>query len=135
MKILITGGARGIGKAIYDTLSKEHEVYITSRNEQKLKEINPKKYCVCDLGVNIEPLIEFIRENEFDIVINNAGDYKYGGIETMSAQVIDTIYKINLISPAKIISAAVPYMKKKNFGRIIKQMQVYILQRRLGLSD
>ena len=119
MKILITGGARGIGKAIYDTLSKEHEVYITSRNEQKLKEINPKKYCVCDLGVNIEPLIEFIRENEFDIVINNAGDYKYGGIETMSAQVIDTIYKINLISPAKIISAAVPYMKKKNFGRII----------------
>ena len=37
----------------------------------------------------------------------------------MSDAQIESIYNTNLIAPVKIISAAVPYMKKEKWGRII----------------
>ena len=37
----------------------------------------------------------------------------------MTSEQISSIYNTNLISPVKIISSAVPYMKEKMWGRII----------------
>lgn len=120
-KVLITGGTRGIGKAIFDELSQFSDVYVTARNEEKLKSLGAKGYYVCNLEINdsIKNFCTYIKDNQFDIIINNAGEYIYGGIEEMSFKQITEIYNVNLISPVKIISSAVPYMKSKKWGRII----------------
>ena len=119
MKILLTGGTRGIGKAIFDELKDSHELYVTARNEQALKELGAKDYCVCDLSGDIKELKEFINKHQFDAVINNAGEYIYGDVETMTDAQTENIFKTNLISPVKIITEAVPHMKENKFGRII----------------
>lgn len=119
MKILVTGGSRGIGKAIFEELRKLNKVYIASRSEYVLRSLKPDGYFVVDLSKDISDFIEFIQTEGFDVIINNAGEYLYSDIDKISDYDIESIYKTNLISPVKIISAAVPYMKEKKFGRII----------------
>ena len=120
-KVLVTGATRGIGKAIFDELSKFCDVYATARNEENLKSLNAKGYCACDLGVHsdLTKLCNYVKENKFDIIVNNAGEYIYGGIDEMTDEQISSIYNVNLLSPVKIISSAVPFMKNNKWGRII----------------
>lgn len=119
MKILVTGGGRGIGRAIAEELSSVGEVFVTGRTEARLKSVKASGYCVCDLVNEIGVLCEFIQKNDIDVLINNAGTYIYGAIDEMSGENISEIYTTNLLAPTKLISAAVPYMKENKWGRIV----------------
>lgn len=119
MNILVTGASRGIGKAIAEELLLSGNVFVTGRNEQALKTIGAKGYCVCDLSKNTEILKNFIQENKIDVLINNAGEYIYGKIDSATTEEIERIFSTNLLAPIKLISAAVPYMKSQKWGRII----------------
>ena len=54
-----------------------------------------------------------------DIVINNAGKYIYSKIEDMKIDDITSTIKLNLETPYKLTSLAIPFMKQNNWGRII----------------
>lgn len=119
MRILITGATRGIGKSIAESLC-EHDIYASGRNEALLKKMY-KNYCVCDLSDlnNLEKLGDFIVKNKIDILINNAGEYKYSTIENTEYNDIEHIIKVNLEAPLFLISKAAEYMKQNKWGRII----------------
>ena len=119
MNILITGASKGIGRTIAEEMKNSGEIFVSGRNEQALKTVGAKDFCVCDLSKNPELLGDFIEKNEIDILINNAGEYIYGEIDKMTMVEIERIHKTNLIAPAYLISRAVPNMKTKKFGRII----------------
>ena len=119
MNILVTGATRGIGKAIAEYLSAIGEVYVTGRNEDLLKSCTAKDYCVCDLSSDLSVLTDFIRKNNIDVLINNAGEYIYNPVDKLSDEDINRLYATNLIAPTKLISAAIPHMKEKKWGRII----------------
>lgn len=119
--VLVTGASRGIGKAIAQLLSLNYNVYGTARNEVLLKELNLSDYCVCDLSDknDLDKLSQFIKDKQIDILINNAGEYIYNKIDDFSYEQIDEIFKVNSVAPVFLISAVVPYMKEKQWGRII----------------
>ena len=119
MNILVTGASKGIGKAIASELQSVGEVFVTGRNENALVACNPKGFCICDLSKNINNLVEFIEKNNIDVLINNAGEYLYGGLETLIAADIERIYQTNLIAPTYLISKVIPHMKGQRWGRII----------------
>lgn len=119
MNILVTGASKGIGNAIAKELQNVGEVYVTGRNEKALTACNAKGFCVCDLSKDINILAEFIEDKNIDVLINNAGEYIYAGLETMNIADIQRLYQTNLIAPAYLISKAIPYMKGKEWGRII----------------
>lgn len=125
MKILVTGVSKGIGKAIAKGLRDKCDLFLTSRNENLLKqtaeETNAKDFCVCDLSnqADLDRLAEFIKNNEIDVLINNAGEYTYREIEKMDYEQISKILSINLIAPTYLCIAAVKSMKQKKWGRII----------------
>lgn len=118
MNILVTGASKGIGKAIAKELQSVGNLFVTGRNENALKTFNVP-YCVCDLAAAPEKLAEFIKKNDIDVLINNAGEYVYGAVENIAVSDIERIYRTNLIAPAILISSAVPHMKNKCWGRII----------------
>jgi len=106
MKVLITGGSRGIGKAIKDIfISRGHNVYSPTRQElnltQSVKLTNP----------------------EFDIVINNAGInplkpfLEVSDYETM---------RVNYFAPLEIIQQCLPYMISNRYGRILNIGSIWI---------
>ncbi len=121
MNILVTGASKGIGKAIAQTLAKVGHVYITARNEDLLKTIDCDGYFVCDLSKpeDLENLGNFIEQKEFDILINNAGEYIYNQTEKTTLAELEHISKVNLQAPIYLSARAIPYMKKKKFGRIV----------------
>ena len=47
--VLVTGASRGIGKVIANILASDYNVYGIARNENLLKVLPLKGYCVCDL--------------------------------------------------------------------------------------
>lgn len=119
MNILVTGASKGIGNAIAKELQDVGKVFVTGRNEQALTACNAKGFCVCDLSKDINTLAQFIIDNNIDVLINNAGEYIYGGLETLETTDIQRIYQTNLVAPAYLISKAIPHMKEQKWGRII----------------
>lgn len=118
MNILVTGATHGIGKAIAkEMMGADCHIYAVGRNLEALKKYD--HYCQCDLSGDITEVENFILENNIDILINNAGEYVYGAIDNMTPDDIEHIYNLNLITPVRLISKAVPYMKEKKWGRII----------------
>lgn len=121
MNILVTGASRGIGKTIAKSLQSCGNVYVTARNEEKLKEFGNEMYFVCDLSKedDLIKLGEFIQEKGIDILVNNAGNYTYCGIEDTEISKLNEILSINLKAPIYLMHSAIPHMKKNKFGRVI----------------
>ncbi len=119
MNILVTGASKGIGKAIARELQSVGEVYVTGRNEKALAACNAKDFCVCDLSKDINSLAKFIEDKKIDVLVNNAGEYIYGALESMKTDEIMRVFETNLIAPAYLISKAIPHMKGQRWGRII----------------
>lgn len=121
MNILVTGASRGIGKTIAKSLQSYGNVYVTARNEEKLKEFGNEMYFVCDLSKeeDLLKLGDFIQEKKIDILVNNAGEYTYCGIEDTEISKLNEMLSINLKAPIYLMHSAIPHMKKNKFGRII----------------
>jgi 3-oxoacyl-[acyl-carrier protein] reductase len=131
-KALVTGGATGIGQAIAIELANEGvHVVITSRNEEGLNKTLSMMggkaaghYGItCNISDENSPqrIAEEIWENigEIDIVVNNAGGTQ--GITDPYCSVSDwrRIFRLNFEVPIEINNLFMPYMKKKDWGRIV----------------
>ena len=119
MNILVTGASKGIGNAIANELQNIGEVFVTGRNEKALAECNAKDFCICDLSKDINILADFIKKNDIDVLVNNAGEYIYSELENMNFTDIQRLYQTNLVAPAYLASKVIPNMKTKKWGRII----------------
>lgn len=106
---LVTGGSRGIGKAIVDKLTESGAVVTyTSTNELDFSD-----------DKSVKNYIDKIKDIDFDILINNAGICINNSIEDISYEDFDKVQKVNLYGPFKITQAVCRNMKKKGYGRIV----------------
>lgn len=121
--ILITGATRGIGYAIASLLaSLDYDITITGRNLSKLEEVSSYLHCNFiqqDLLEKNAPEHLFSKIKDIDIIINNAGEYIWSEVENTPNDDIERLIKLNFEVPYKLCKLAVPYMKSKNWGRII----------------
>ncbi|MGJ1322162.1 3-ketoacyl-ACP reductase [Sphingobacterium faecium] len=131
-KALVTGGARGLGKATALALAKEGvHVAITGRNEEQLKlTVNELKdlgvtatYAVFDISnlTAVQQAIEQVNQSfgQFDIVINNAGIASFGSLMEMSPDTWTDIIHTNVLGSYYVTKAILPQLIQKNEGDII----------------
>ena len=129
---LVTGGGRGLGKAVALALAAEGvNVAITGRNENNLKsvvaEIESKgvksSYSVFDVTdkKQVFTSLEKLQNDfgKFDILINNAGIAAFGGILEMDEEQWEDIVKTNLFGPYYVVKAVVPGMVEKKSGDVV----------------
>lgn len=129
---IITGGGRGLGKAIALILANEGvNIGITGRNEENLKmtvdEIQRlgvnTAYAVfsIDNEIHVKAGIESIVEQlgGVDILINNAGIGDFGSIEEMPSETWEQVIKTNLFGVYYAAKAVYPYLKEKGEGDIV----------------
>jgi len=110
--VLLTGGSRGIGKAIYDELINEFNVIAPSRVELDLSDLNSiDKY--------------FKSSANIDILINNAGINIIKEIENILDEDVNEVNTVNLVAPLKLIQNCVKNMKINKFGKIVNISSIW----------
>lgn len=125
---LITGGSRGIGKAIARLFVQEGSiVVITSKNEKKLKqtsnEIGASFFVSGDIRKEND-VNKVVRQtvNKFgkiDILVNNAGIFpKIKPLHKISEKEWNDVIDVNLTGQFRFTKTVIPFMKK-NGGSII----------------
>lgn len=114
-KVLITGGSRGIGKAIVDLLKKEsYSLLYPTRKELDLFD-----------NISIEKFIKENKDQKIDVIINNAGINHPQWIEEMNDDNIKNTLQINLEAPIRLVRGLVENMKKNKWGRIINMSSAF----------
>ena len=113
--VLITGGSRGIGKAIIKRLKSEgYKIINPTSRELDLSDDS-----------SVKSFIEKNKNLSIDILINNAGINQPQWINELEDENLEQTLKINLISPIKLIKAFVPNMIKGRWGRIINISSIF----------
>ena len=106
---LVTGGSKGIGKAVCEKL--EALGYVVAA----------PAHCELDLSSSesVKAFLELHKNDVYDVIINNAGINDINDIEMVTDEEIERAMQINLVSPLKILRKFVPAMKEKRYGRIV----------------
>lgn len=114
MRVLITGGSSGIGKATAQKLIKEgQEPVIFDLEEPDYK----AEFYQGDVR-DEERVREVVEETEFDVLVNCAGFYEMGSIEDMESEVAEEIFDVNVHGYLNFIRHSMPMLRDKN-GRIV----------------
>ena len=136
--VLITGGTRGIGKAIALKFAQEGYNliinYVSDRTDIKKLEEEFIKYNVDVLFIkadvsNFEECKKMIDKSiekfkTIDVLINNAGITKDNLLLRMSVEDFEQVIDINLKGTFNVTKNVVPYMMKKRKGKIVNLASV-----------
>lgn len=122
---LVTGGTKGIGKAIADKLSSAGvQVVITARSAPA-ENVNSRHFIAADLAQpeSADTIAKEILEKygKVDIVVNNAGANLSpgGGFSTLSDEHWYNDWQLNFMSVVRINKALLPAMIERKSGVII----------------
>jgi NAD(P)-dependent dehydrogenase (short-subunit alcohol dehydrogenase family) len=118
MRILITGAAQGIGLAIANILSPNHELYLFDLKDVPLQGDNVHTFKV-DL-TNPEEIAHAIESLEIDCLINNAGiAHEMKPVEELSVKDFDLTFDVNLRAPFLLTKYLIGGMKERGEGLIL----------------
>ena len=127
---LVTGGSRGIGRAICLELARQGAAVAVNYagNEQAAQET--VEACRA-LGVQADPaaceeLISQVKERfgRLDILVNNAGVTRDGLLMTAKAEDFDRVLDTNLKGAYFCMKAAAKLMMRQRYGRIVNLSSV-----------
>lgn len=129
-RALITGASRGIGRAIACRLAKEgFDLVLTCiYNEKELQKLAidlESQYNIlckaisCDVSKPEQLKKLFDEQDDYDVVVNNAGISYVGLLQDMSVEDWDKIMDTNLKSVFVATKLAIPKMLEKKSGSII----------------
>lgn len=111
---LVTGAARGIGRAIVKKLQSEGiKVLAPTRKELDLLSNS-------SIDAYFKPNLEPI-----DILVNNAGINLLGSILELDEENVVQTTQVNLLAPLRIIRKVAPVMVSRKYGRIVNISSIW----------
>ncbi len=124
---LVTGGGRGIGRAIAERLHADGaRVVVTGRNRERLDEVaaavggEAVPMDMADrasIAAGLEAIAE--RVGRVDILVNNAGIAPGAPLHRVTDEIWDQVMAINATGPFLLCRALIPAMAKAGWGRVV----------------
>ena len=130
MNFLITGASSGLGKELFNSLSRNssYNFFLLSKNIDELKKIKKinKQVRIYHLDLNeiektktIANQILEDSQNKIDVIICNAAEGAFGTIDDIPTDKFLSNFNVNFFSHLILIKSIYPTMKLRNFGHII----------------
>ena len=121
--VLITGASRGLGNILAnDLIGYGYRVYGGVRPGYKKKadlffpvflDLTREE----DLQKCVDEIVK--RENQIDILIQNAGLLYAGAPDTFTLEEIHYLFEVNVFGPVQLTQLVLPHMRKQKQGKII----------------
>lgn len=125
--VLITGGAKGVGRGISESfLADGARVIITARNapETPLEVAgNQAHYMAADIR-DLEAVKQLVADivaqyGRLDVLVNNAGGSPFAMADAASPRFHEAIIRLNLLAPLNLAQAANTQMQQQDTGGVI----------------
>ncbi len=126
-RALVSGGTRGIGRAIAERLAAEGaNVFVTGRTSADDLPAGCN-FIAADFANpdEIEKLVSTVGELALDVLINNAGINRLASFAQIKTDEFDLIQAVNVRVPFRLCQAALPAMTARNWGRIVNICSVW----------
>ena len=128
--VLVTGGARGIGREIVTQFAKHGaSVYFFYHNSQEAaqalvdelgEKVNAYRVDINDVQQVAASIDEIINQAEkIDILVNNSGIIRDGLLAALEPQDIKAVIDTNITGTMQVTQAVIPHMMRKRSGSII----------------
>lgn len=114
MRVLVTGGSNGIGRATTQRLLERGIEVIVFDKEKPNYDVEFYEGDVRDE----DRVREVINQEELDALVNCAGFYEMGSIEDMDKETVEKIFDTNVHGCLNFIRHSMPMLREKN-GRIV----------------
>lgn len=129
---IVTGGTRGMGKAISVELARKGNIVcaVYRSHEESAKETLAEmqkvvpECCIYQADVSKEEEVKRVvheigeKFGRIDILVNNAGIFDFRFIDEMDAAYLDRVIDTNFKSQFYMLQNVAEYMKKNRYGRI-----------------
>ncbi|PYH98082.1 NAD(P)-binding protein [Aspergillus ellipticus CBS 707.79] len=125
---LITGASSGLGKSLAsEALKAGNKVIGTTREVSRAKAAFPEFSAQGGIWIGLDPaqhdsydqFAKVSRENNVDVLVNNAGYAFIGGVEDTSEAEVRDQMEVNFHGPLRAVRACLPVMREKGSGHVI----------------
>ncbi|MCL6523630.1 MAG: SDR family oxidoreductase [Thermoflavifilum sp.] len=132
--ILISGGTRGIGRAIARQFARNHwDVAICGRNSRALAEVADQLRAIYPEGKFLAHAVDmrdpaairdFVKQVQqqyaaIDVLVNNAGIFEPGAVNQEPEGQLSRMLEVNLLSAYHLTRAILPNMMTRKQGHIV----------------
>ena len=137
---LVTGSARGIGRAVVERFAEEGAQMVISCDmasaEYDQKNVRHEILNITDRAA-VAALVAKIEEEygKIDILVNNAGITKDALMSKMTEEQWDAVINVNLKGVFNVTQAVAPVMTKNKYGSIITLSSVVGLYGNIGQTN
>jgi NAD(P)-dependent dehydrogenase (short-subunit alcohol dehydrogenase family) len=119
---LVTGGSRGIGRAIVARLLEDgYQVVNFSRTapDQALRGETFRSVDLGDAGATIAAARELAAERPVLNLVNNAGMIQVANIQDVTQEELARTMALNIAAPILLMQALLPGMRAAGYGRVV----------------
>ena len=146
---LITGASSGIGEALAHCFARDgHRLVLVARSADKLQALARALRTEHGVGVDVLPadlaqpgsaatLAATLRRKRrrIDVLVNNAGVLQQGAFTTLEAADHQRLIDLNISGLTAMLSAFVPAMQQRGFGRVLNVASIAAFQPVPGLAS
>ncbi len=133
--VVVTGGSRGIGKAIVEKFASEGYNVLLNYNKSEFSAVETaKKYNNVDVfkadissPKDVEAMINYAisKYKKIDVLINNAGIASNGLLQDLSLEEWNHLFEVNVTGTFLVTREILPHMISEKAGKIINISSVW----------
>ncbi len=113
--VLVTGGARGIGRAICEDFARDHRVcllYRTTAPAWRPADMLAVQGDLADPETAPRVIAEAIAHfGRLDVIVNNAGALSGSPLESFDREACRNLFDVNALAPHALLAAALPHLR------------------------